>query len=262
MWTLSYMGDHVFNSLSKPVADHLWYGAAVLGLCPLIAVLGSRRPGSRVWTWFIQIPLLLVLEWPVFSLWLQGTEIRGLELESPHLVGYIMVLIMGVGNYFGTRFTFSGITYGSACSLLVISTSASCPWWLADRWSVRLWATCLMMLALMLIDRGNLKQPMKVDRFDRLWLDVFDTFGVVWGRRIQDRINIIAEKEDWPVRLALNGFTWSTSRSSESVRVATELRMEHAFRWLFRRFVDRSWVDKRLGSVAGESVDRVLPLDS
>lgn len=230
------------------MADHLWYASAVLAVCPPIAVLGSRRPGTRVWSWFIQFPLLLVLGWPVVSLWLQGSEIRGLQLETPQLAAYLLVLIMGAGNYCGTRFTLPVLFYATACGLLVVSSSVSCPAWLADHWWARLWATGLLVMAILLTGRSSSKDLRAVDRFDRLWFDFFDTFGVVWGRRIQDRVNFIAQKERWPARLELHGFVWTDVPEASSKRAATESRIEHTCRWLLRRFVDPSWIDERIGA--------------
>lgn len=267
-WAAAWVSDHGLHVASKSLADHLWYGSAVLALCPPIAVLGSRRPGTRVWTWFIQLPLLLVLGWPVLSLWLQGSELRGLQLETPQLVAYLLVLIMGAGNYCGTRFTLPAVGFAVACAFLAVSSSAACPMWLANREASRMWSTGLLVVAVLLASRSHDNSALKRDRFDQLWLDYFDTFGVVWGRRIQDRINFIAEQEGWLTRLELHGFVWTDTAAVEladqpvaeeaasesqpsratTTRAATEARLEHTFRWLLRRFVDPPWIDQRLGS--------------
>ncbi len=115
-----------------------------------------------------------------------------------------------------------------------------------------------------------------IDRIDQLWLDFFDTFGVVWGRRIQDRVNFIAEKECWPTRLELQGFVWTDTSEEPSFQAltdevgaitdpacaVTEARIEHTFRWLLRRFVDPPWIDERLGSAPTTSAVGALPADS
>ena len=262
LWTVSWASDHGLRIASSSVADHLWYASAVLALCAPIAVLGSRRPGTRVWTWFIQLPLLLVLGWPVVSLWLQGSEIRGLQLETPQLVAFLLVLVMGAGNYCGTRFTLPILCYAAACGILVLSSSVSCPDWLADHWWARLWATGLLVLAVLFASRFSARGAQTTNRFDRLWLDFFDTFGVVWGRRIQDRVNFIAQKKQWPVRLELHGFVWSDTSADTLDRAAIESRIEHTFRWLLRRFVDPSWIDDRLGSSQATGEIRSLVADS
>jgi len=262
LWTVSWVSDHGLRVASSSVADHLWYASAVLAVCPPIAVLGSRRPGTRVWTWFIQYPLLLVLGWPVLSLWLQGSEVRGLQLETPQLVAYLLVLIMGAGNYCGTRFTLPILCYAAACAILAVSSSVSCPAWLADRWWARLWATGLLVLTVLLASRSGSQGSRATNRFDRLWLDFFDTFGVVWGRRIQDRVNFIAQKEQWPARLGLHGFVWADTFKDSSDHAAMEVRIEHTFRWLLRRFVDPSWIDERLGASPTANEIRSLAADS
>lgn len=262
LWTVSWASDHGLRVISSSVADHLWYASAVLALCPLIAVLGSRRPGTRVWTWFIQFPLLFVLGWPVLSLWLQGSEVRGLQLETPQLAAYLLVLIMGAGNYCGTRFTLPILCYAAACATLVVSCSVSCPVWMADRGWTRLWATGLLVLAIGLANRSGSPVSRATSRFDRLWFDFFDTFGVVWGRRIQDRVNFIARKEQWPARLELHGVVWADMSAGSADRPATEARIEQAFRWLLRRFVDPAWIDDRLGSPPSTGEIHSVPADS
>lgn len=276
LWAGSWMSNLGLCIASKSGADHLWYGSAVLALCPAIAVLGSRRPGTRVWTWFIQVPLLLVLGWPVLSLWLQGSELRGLQLETPQLVAYLLVLVMGTGNYCGTRFTLPVLCFAAACACLAVSSSAACPAWLADREWSRTWSTGLLVAAVLLASRVRGRSTQVVNRFDQLWLDFFDTFGVVWGRRIQDRVNFIAEKERWPTRLELQGFIWTdtteqpsqqtmtdeTRAITDAARATAEARVEHTFRWLLRRFVDPSWIDERLGTAPTTTAVGSLSADS
>ena len=246
-----------------------------------MAVLGSRRPGVRVWAWFILFPMLFALGWPLIALRLQGSELRGLHLETPQVVTFLLVLVMSLGNYLGTRFTLSTLLYGASILAIVASSWVDCPAWLSNRSAVRFWSTFLNVFAICLT--GTLSRPISKNRFDRLWFDFFDTFGIVWGRRIQDRLNFIATKEGWPTRLELNGFEWSdelkpaasvlVQNTSELPKLETELqrrnfqvnqvekRMEYTFRWLLRRFVDPPWIDERLG-VNSQLDGAELPADS
>lgn len=257
-WTVSWVSDHGMRVASASLSDHLWYASAVLALCPPMAVLGSRRPGTRVWSWFIQFPLLLVLGWPVVALWLQGSELSGLQLETPQLAAFLLVLIMGAGNYCGTRFTLPILCYAAACGIVVVSSSVACPAWMENRWWARMSAMGLLVLAILLASRSGAQGSRATNRFDRLWFDYFDTFGVVWGRRIQDRVNFIAHKEQWPARLELHGLVWSDTPAVASDRATIEARIEHTFRWLLRRFVDSSWIDDRLGR--SQSTGEACPL--
>lgn len=257
LWTLTWVFDSGFRLLPRPMADHLWYASAVASLCPAIAVLGARRPGIRVWNWFILLPMLFALGWPVLTLLLQGSDIRGLQLETPQLVAYLLVLVMGAGNYVGTRYTPSSLLYIASNASLVVSSSSVCPHWLSDRWWVRSLTTVGMVLAVLFAASTGHGVMEGTNRFDKLWLDFFDTFGIVWGRRIQDRVNYMATKEAWPARLELHGIHWQTPANPQ-----TEARIEHTFRWLLRRFVDPEWIDERLGANLASGEITALGADS
>lgn len=261
-WTICWATDQVFRLLSESVADHLWYACSIVSLCPFVAVLGSRRPGTRVWTWFILLPMLLVLGWPVITLLLQQGEVRGLQLETPQVMAYLLVLLMGAGNYWGTRFTLTSLLCVASCSMLVLSFSQVAPAWLSDRNTARLWSSLLLLASVLIApsSRGQVAETM--DRFDLVWLDFFDSFGVVWGRRIQDRVNHIAHSEGWPARLELHGFEWQLECPDPGRREAIEVRIEHTLRWLLRRFVDPPWIDTRLKSHAMDAERPACGVDS
>lgn len=60
-----------------------------------------------------------------------------------------------------------------------------------------------------------------------------------------ERLNQTAESENWRVRLSLEGFVWE-DELTEAQRQETLKKMDRAFRWIFRRFVDEEWIDERL----------------
>ena len=243
LWTFTWTCDYVLGVTSPPVADHLWYASSVLALCPAIAVLGARRPGTKFWSWFILVPLLFALGWPVVTLLIQGERVRGLQLESPQLAGYLLVLIMGAGNYIGTRYTLPSLLYVAANASLVISSTTFGPAWMSDRWWVRCLASGCLVIAILSAAVAAGQSTRAQSRFDRLWIEFFDQFGIVWGRRIQDRVNYMATRESWNARLELLGFDWQ-----QPADPVTEAQIEHTFRWLLRRFVDPEWIDRRLGT--------------
>ena len=59
-----------------------------------------------------------------------------------------------------------------------------------------------------------------------------------------DRVNHTARQEQWSARLEMEGLIWNPD-ATESERQHTLDRMDHTFRWLFRRFVDPEWIDER-----------------
>ncbi|WP_010585607.1 hypothetical protein [Schlesneria paludicola] len=279
LWVVTWFADQCLAAISSEAADHAWYAISVLSLCPAMTVLGARRPGTRVWNGFIILPMLLVLGWPVITLWTQGSELHGLHLETPQVAAFCLVLVMGLGNYCGTRQTLPAILYGCSLCALVLCSSSSSPNWLSNRTATRFYCTLLMVVSVAII-RFSGRSVAKTG-FDQVWIDFFDTFGIVWARRIQDRVNFMLAKERLPVRLRLEGFVWGKdacqpvggtasadvtgddlafdAQSRDAAFVTA--RVEQVLRWLLRRFVDPEWIDQRLGNSSPQETAS-LPVDS
>lgn len=241
----------ISRSITADWLDPLWYGVALLAVCPPIAVLGARRPGAGVWTAFVVLPLLAVLGWPLLTLWASGGELRSLRLETPQLLGFVLVLLMGAGNYLGTRFSLSGALYVVALCLVVAPVSAVAPTFLQDSSILRQLATICLGLAVYLAQRRPAASGSREPGIVRLWLDYRNLFGIVWAKRFQDRLNGIAQQQHWPARLSDRGIHWSAASPVEGNSIdtsETEARVEQTFRWLLRRFVDPEWINERLAT--------------
>lgn len=233
--------------LSDAVRVQLWYWTAITALCPGIAVLGAKRPGSGVWTIFILVPLLFVLGWPALTVW-RADGPRMFAVETPVVVGLILVLVMGTGNYLGTRFGWAAFVYALAVVALVTPVAAQAPAW-ADRrwWGVPLpftIASSLLAIASLLASRRIIPAP-ENGTTDSLWNAFREAFGVVWSRRLQERLNLEAARERWRARVGPFGLEWSENVGLDD-RLRTEQRFLHHLRWLLRRFVDDDWIDRHL----------------
>lgn len=229
--------------------DLTWYLSAVVLLCPGIAVLGARRPNAAVWAFFILVPLVLVMMWPALA----STRVLKagvpLELEEPALIGFAIVLVMATGNYFGTRYTLPAILYAAGLVLIVAPMSATVPDMFPGRELARLQASVSLCCAAGLAtSRARPWNGPDVYRFDRLWIDFVDTFGMVWAKRVMDRVNESARHEKWTKHLDWLGFAPNGEAATSEENHRTEERIEHTLRWLLKRFVSEEWVDARVNA--------------
>src|ERR1700733_1607794 len=145
VWALTFFASELLGWLPEGAADQAWLASAVLLVCPFVAVLGARRPGSRVWDLFIVAPLAVVLALPAVTAWNRDFSPAPLHLEVPMLAGYGLVLLMGAGNYLGTRFVFPALLAAAAGLLVPVSMSSlRC---LPDSFPTRAAATVLLTIA-------------------------------------------------------------------------------------------------------------------
>ena len=86
-----------------------------------------------------------------------------------------------------------------------------------------------------------------------LWQDFRDLYGIVWAKRVMDRVNQFAVRENWSVELSLDGFQ-DRSQIDEN-RVSTDVmrpvdavpdRALHILCWILRRFVDQQFLRRYL----------------
>lgn len=227
--------------------DQFWLWSAILALCPLISVLGSRRPTDKVWNLFIILPLIAVLGWPALAAAGYSRHLVPVRLQLPAVIGFGLVLLMGVGNYLGTRFAASALLAATAIATSLLPLFSA--WHLSpDMMELCRGVSALLLstsiwLAWLSSRRPSLHPPGQ----DRLWSDFRDAFGVVWAIRLQERVNATAEQERWPCRLGPTGVEWNAEVTPEA-KTQTITRLEQTSRWLLRRFVDDAWVARRVES--------------
>ena len=246
-WWLAVLCDNQ-NPAGNGTVDVLFYSTAVLLLCPGIAVLGARRPGAGAWNFFVLIPLLAVLLWPALASSQFLLAEAPLELEFPTLIGFALVLIMGVGNYFGTRFTLPSLLHATTLVLIVASMSPAMADVFPERGSSRHWASLTFALAVVVASLRAGESTEGLAPLDRLWLDFVDQFGLVWAKRVMDRLNEAARHENWSAEFQWHRIHWPDATAEEQKRTAE--RIEHTVRWLFKRFVEPDWIDGRLNEAA------------
>jgi hypothetical protein len=164
------------------------------------------------------------------------------------VVGYVLVLVMGAGNYLGTRFAVPALLVAGASLTVVWPLSE-----LGDRYplaassTLHAAATFAVSIAAWLgAHQAARTKRSRQNPLDTVWDDYRDFFGIVWGRRVMDRVNHTAQEEGWPVRLRFEGFVPVDSASSSELSPDQRARVEQVLRWLLRRFVDPEWIDERM----------------
>lgn len=248
LWSITWIIAIVFPMISNGLAEQMWYASTVLMLCPFIAVLGARRPVSRVWAVFVILPLLIVLEWPALVAQGNISDLNPIVFEAPAIVAFVVVAVMGLGNYIATRYAISAVLMATALLLVVAPLSPSVPSLFPDRFHSRMWATIALSAAAVAAHGLSRRKVPTDSSIDRVWIDFRNWYGIVWAKRIQDRINQTAEKENWPCRLQTYGFVPIANSELPQHESQSQVQIEHTIRWLLRRFVDSDWIDARLNS--------------
>lgn len=223
-------------------SSHLCYVVAIATLAAFVMVLGARRPIDKVWPWFVLLPLVLVLMLPSWTNRLWGPD-SPLRLETPRVLGFAVVLVMGIGNYLFTRLSLPALLLGTAIVLLVYPST--------DYGTGSSYATALdyagICLGLAAVSGWLLmrSRPDDLQPQERIWADFRNSYGIVWAKRVMDRVNWTAAEEKWPLRLDLHGVVWTNAEATDAEREHAIERLRATFGWLLKRFVDEGWMERR-----------------
>ncbi|MEX2185407.1 MAG: hypothetical protein WD875_01380 [Pirellulales bacterium] len=209
------------------------YAAAVLALCPTVALLGAKRPQDRAWQWVV-LSFWAIMLVPAARAFL----LLGGAMAKPHAaqgVFLLVVTLMGIVNWIATRFTWAAIAAGSAQFVLVVPYTP-----LGDMSPViaslsPLTPTLIALVVCRLLE----KPPRPSDPSQRDWLDFRDAFGLFWAARVMARLNVAARAHGWGLVVTWRGVQYSSADGRSREAFARSLRM------LLRRFVSDDWLGER-----------------
>ncbi len=267
-WMLAALLSLLFHSIvtipqlrcSDAVISAAAYFSATMLLTPLVTILGARRPGISAWHWFVVLPMVVVLQWPAISQ-LTGNHWRAaIELSVPSMMGIVVVLIMSAGTLLGTRSTIFAILYSSGIVVLLMSVTTF-QW---GRIGIAPLSAVLVLMALWIARRNLIENMERIQtsknasqRTQAVWSLFSSLHGFAWMRRVQDRINQFAPRENWTVKLNAVGFQRSggsghqerqASESQTTDCQTDELQDEElrqpltSFTWVLARFADETWL--------------------
>lgn len=243
---LSNLTSSGFLSLGPGWRGTLQYLAAIMMLTPSIATLGARRPGCGPWQWFVVLPMIVVLIWPVFAQAFDTSGRTFVQLSNPQLCGFCLAALLGLGPVLGTAATGALLLRLAAILMALLPLRTSVSW--ADP-AARTVALVLLIESYVQehLIRGHLLrlQEAKTDvaRANEIWRMFLTLYGTVWPRRVQDRLSQFEHGERWSVTLDITGFQTHNGQVPADSELPKPLV---AFRWLMSRFVSSEWLLREL----------------
>jgi hypothetical protein len=248
-WTLGAVGMiagvEMIVGLTRPGSDAPWvaplrFFAAVLSLCPLMALLGAKRPQNGAWQ-FVVLSLWGVLALPAAEVFFlhRTAEFQVSGVRSWFLLALI---VMGLMNHLPTRHTFAALLTCAAQWLLLASQLPGRP--IAQGTFAALGGLALGTLAILMAARR--KPDAAPSPLDRLWRDFRDDYGAFWALRLADRVNAAAQQFDWPVRLHWSGLVGVEPSSDGQLSPQVDKSLQFTLQSLLRRFVSDAWIAKRI----------------
>lgn len=239
--------EAAFHLGLRPIAEcSAWrFLAACLSLCPIVAILGAKRPQHLVWNFVVlslwgivalpAVQSLAMARWQVFEL----ADARGWLLW--------LLIALPILNYGPTRFVWSAVlvTLGQVAIMAPHLPLVRRPLLGTDPGLVALACFCAAAIVAVVSSRR-----VGGERFacDRLWLDLRDTLGLFWSLRFQERFNAEARRHGWDLELGWRGFhDRGDGRPLVVVPPAQEHELRQTLRGLARRFVSSAWIAARLG---------------
>jgi len=197
------------------------YIAAVATLCPMMAVLGAKRPQDRAWQ-LIVLSLLGVLSLPAIQdvVYHYGQPVA---LDAAWRWFVAILLVVGLVNYLPTRYAASSVlVFAAQAVLLADFLPVSLPVPDSHRAAI---ALGLVAAASVVARSGWPRRHRAMDAVHDLWLDFRDWYGILWALRVRERA------------------TGSTSVDMAPARQPATV--ERAFVAHLQRFVSPEWIAMR-----------------
>ncbi len=225
------------------VIGPLRLAAMTVSFCPVVALLGAKRPQHVAWN-FVVLSLWAITALPAAeNLFLH----RGREVAMGDARGCFLWLLILLGpiNFVPTRYWLPSLLLagGQVVALSPYLPLVRCELVPEPGVVGLLLATASLVIA-RLVSR---KSARGASAYDRLWLDFRDAFGLLWALRVQERLNALARQENWGVELTWAGFRISNnSEPLAEIPQAIEPGLRTSLEGLLRRFVSNEWIEERL----------------
>ncbi len=220
------------------------FAAASSSFCPLMSLLGAKRPQDRGWH-FVVISLWAILVLPVAeSLALRHGQMP--DVQGARSWFMLILIALGMVNFLPTRFWFPAILFGSG-QMLMLANSLPVVRDSVDSSPTMTGFSCCSaacILAGLLVNRRSTSSG----SLDRVWTDFRNAFGLLWGLRVAEQINFAARTSKWPLTLRWRGFVDADGGriDLDSLPNETQQPLLQAMQNLLRRFVSSNWIASRM----------------
>jgi hypothetical protein len=252
--------------------DDIWLIVLCSSFCPLLALLGAKRPQNRMWQ-FIVASFWIIAALPALqALVLHPHEPFEVTVLWSWL--YLILLLLGVANYFPTRYALSAllVTAGQVILFLpYLPISLSFPDQPLLGLTMLSAGICLaQLLSNQRIKEKSHQQMAILSRWNRVWIDFSNAYGLVWGVRVMDRIEAFLQSTEAQAWLQWSGFRSASRQDDQTDDVLSDgnstahppaapdsqqpalqnplAPAESSIRSLLLRFVSNEWIDSRLNA--------------
>jgi hypothetical protein len=190
-------------------ASPMRYAAAVTTLCPMIAVLGAKRPQDRAWKWVV-VALLATLWLPAANAWIVSPG-EPVHLSLAWRFFIVVLWLLGPLNYLPTGNWLPALVAAAGQGVLLA------PFLGPSNWNVGR-ATVPVAVAAFLAATGlvwictsrpavrQLSEGSGLHELNVMWRRFRDAFGAFWAVRVMQRVNQGVASIDPPVALKWHGW--------------------------------------------------------
>ena len=245
------------STISEQSSSLLRYFAAISTCCPMVAILGAKRPQHRPWQWIVGA-LWIVLALPaITAITFAHTN---LQLGGVWTSLLFILIVLPVGNYLSTRYVFPAVLAASAQFFFFVDCGAISLWGAAavvTEYSVVSPATTGLFLALvstLIAGYITSHRQSRGTQIADVWYEFSQLYGILWSRRVADRAERLLEQSGIAIGLGRAGF-YARMNDGEQQPISVDKlppEVEATLNHLLLRFVSQNWI-KAITSPATQS---------
>jgi hypothetical protein len=223
------------------------FAAASGTLCPIVALVGAKRPQHSAWS-FVVVSLWLILALPAAEVLCLHP---GQELEINSIRSWFLWALLGaeLSAFVLTRYWVSILLLVAAQIVWLTEWLPLLPRFVSFGDLREVTGLVLASIAVVSAWLISGRPARAANAYDRLWFDFRDAFGLFWALKLAERVNDAGKQAGWDFDLGWGGF-----RTQEDFAPLGKLPPEEAaglrnsLHGLLRRFVSEEWISERLGS--------------